>query len=157
MAQLASTPQLRTDGDARTAADRPRAGRRTASAHRRWHRCYGVLGETAPDVDDPALLRAFFELIAWGREEGGLLAYHDRSDGGLVTTLLEMAFAGRCGLAVELDGLRRDALAQLFAEEAGAVVQVPTARLAAVARPRRRPGPGRRTVTSWVRRLPVTR
>jgi phosphoribosylformylglycinamidine synthase len=126
--QLASTPQLRTDGDARLllidlGLAQDRLG---ASALAQVH---GVLGETAPDVDDPALLRAFFELIKWGREEGGLLAYHDRSDGGLVTTLLEMAFAGRCGLAVELDE-RRDALAQLFAEEAGAVVQVPTARLA---------------------------
>jgi phosphoribosylformylglycinamidine synthase len=126
--QLASTPQLRTDGDARLllidlGLAQDRLG---ASALAQVH---GVLGETAPDVDDPALLRAFFELIKWGREEGGLLAYHDRSDGGLVTTLLEMAFAGRCGLAVELDE-RRDALAQLFAEEAGAVVQVPAARLA---------------------------
>src|SRR5699024_5763241 len=56
--------------------------------------------------------------------EGRLLAYHDRSDGGLLATLAEMAFAGHVGLDVKLDDLGADAIATLFAEELGAVVQV---------------------------------
>jgi phosphoribosylformylglycinamidine synthase len=90
---------------------------------------YGVLGELAPDIDDPELLKAFVELMRWGREHGDALAYHDRSDGGLVVTLLEMAFAGRCGFAVQLPATG-DPLARLFSEEAGGVIQVPTSRVA---------------------------
>ena len=56
--------------------------------------------------------------------DGLMLAYHDRSDGGLFVTLCEMAFAGRCGLEVDLAGLARDDLAVLFNEELGAVLQV---------------------------------
>jgi len=52
------------------------------------------------------------------------LAYHDRSDGGLLVTLLEMAFAGRCGLQVELDIAPEQANARLFSEEVGVVMQV---------------------------------
>ena len=91
---------------------------------------YGELGDSAPDIDDPTDLAAFFELLAWGRGSGDVLAYHDRSDGGVLVTLLEMAFAGRCGLDLELadaDETRR----ALFAEEAGAVLQIPAARLPA--------------------------
>ena len=53
-----------------------------------------------------------------------LRAYHDRSDGGLLVTLLEMAFAGHCGLDIALPAARGAALAQLFAEEPGVVVQI---------------------------------
>ena len=85
---------------------------------------YGASGAEAPDLDDPARLRGFFaavqELLAAGR----LLAYHDRSDGGLFVTLAEMAFASHCGLDVHLDALTGDPLALLFTEEAGAVLQV---------------------------------
>ena len=85
---------------------------------------YGESGDQAPDVEDPGLLKRFFaaiqELLATER----LLAYHDRSDGGLFVTLAEMAFAGHCGLDVHLDGLAGDTLALLFAEEPGAVLQV---------------------------------
>ncbi len=59
-----------------------------------------------------------------------MLAYHDRSDGGLLVTLLEMAFAGHCGLEVDL-GTAGDPLAECFAEELGACLQVPAARAAA--------------------------
>ncbi|EIC19556.1 phosphoribosylformylglycinamidine synthase [Thiorhodovibrio frisius] len=91
---------------------------------------YEQLGERGPDVDDPALLRGFFAAIQQLNQEGLLLAYHDRSDGGLLVTLCEMAFAGRCGLDIDLsDWLGPGAhdselLAALFAEELGAVVQV---------------------------------
>jgi phosphoribosylformylglycinamidine synthase len=85
---------------------------------------YRQLGDTAPDVDDPALLRALFESVQELNADGLLLAYHDRSDGGLFTTLCEMAFAGRCGLEIDLAGLAADDLAALFNEELGVVLQV---------------------------------
>jgi phosphoribosylformylglycinamidine synthase len=59
---------------------------------------YGKLGQAAPDVDDAEDLKAFFAVIQGLNADGHLLAYHDRSDGGLLTTVLEMAFAGHCGL-----------------------------------------------------------
>jgi phosphoribosylformylglycinamidine synthase len=82
------------------------------------------IGESVPDVDDPARLRGFFAAVQQLNAEDALLAYHDRSDGGLVVTLLEMAFAGGCGLDIELDALGEDVIAALFAEELGAVVQL---------------------------------
>ena len=85
---------------------------------------YGRLGTKAPDVDDPKTLRSFFDAVQELSEKGLLLAYHDRSDGGLFATLTEMAFAGRCGFDVRLDALGSDPLAALFAEELGAVIQV---------------------------------
>ena len=85
---------------------------------------HGQLGDIAPDLDDPTRLAAFFAQIAGLITEGRLLAYHDVSDGGLFSTLCEMAFASRCGLDIALDGIRGDPLAVLFAEEPGAVVQV---------------------------------
>jgi len=85
---------------------------------------YGVSGDTAPDVDDPALLRAFIAAIGELNRAGLLLAYHDRSDGGLLATLCEMAFAGGTGIAVNLPATASNALAALFSEELGAVVQV---------------------------------
>jgi phosphoribosylformylglycinamidine synthase len=85
---------------------------------------HGSVGEAPPDLDDPALLKAFFGAIQELNGEGLLLAYHDRSDGGLIVTLLEMAFASSAGLSISLDTLGVDALAALFSEELGAVIQV---------------------------------
>ncbi|MGH8516623.1 MAG: phosphoribosylformylglycinamidine synthase, partial [Panacagrimonas sp.] len=80
---------------------------------------HSQLGETPPDLDDPARLKAAFELVQRWNGEGRVLAYHDRSDGGLLVTLCEMAFAGHCGLrAGGLDW------AGWFAEELGMVLQV---------------------------------
>jgi phosphoribosylformylglycinamidine synthase len=90
---------------------------------------YGVIGETPPDVDDPSRLAALVRLLIEGRDAGGVLAYHDRSDGGLVVTLLEMAFAGRCGLDVTLPA-SADAIGQLFSEEVGVVLQLRESALA---------------------------
>ena len=108
----------------------------------------GQLGNSVPDVDAPEDLKGFFNAIQQLNKEGKLLAYHDRSDGGLFATLVEMAFAGRAGLSVNLDMLtlgeegaidhgdaknwagqvaeRRNelTLAALFNEELGAVIQV---------------------------------
>lgn len=85
---------------------------------------YKQLGDQCPDVDSPTQLKAFFNAVQVLVAERKLLAYHDRSDGGLFTTLAEMAFAGKTGLTVALDQLGHDDLAVLFAEELGAVIQV---------------------------------
>ena len=89
---------------------------------------YGKTGEEAPDVDNAALLKCFFEGIQELNSEGALLAYHDRSDGGLFATLVEMAFAARCGLKIHLETLMGNSdegvLHALFSEELGAVIQV---------------------------------
>ena len=81
------------------------------------------LGSDVPDVSAQDLV-ALFELLKVLKQREWVLAYHDRSDGGLLITLLEMAFAGRCGLDVDLAIDRKDAAARLFSEEVGAVVQV---------------------------------
>jgi phosphoribosylformylglycinamidine synthase len=84
----------------------------------------GQLGDMVPDVERPDDLRACFDLVQSFLASRKLLAYHDRSDGGLLVTLLEMAFAGRCGFSVELENDAGDSLPVLFSEEAGAVVQL---------------------------------
>ncbi len=88
---------------------------------------YGQLGNVAPDLDDAPGFSGFFAAVQAMHEQHKLLAYHDRADGGLFVTLAEMAFASRCGLAIDLDELPGDALAALFNEELGAVLQVATA------------------------------
>jgi phosphoribosylformylglycinamidine synthase len=88
---------------------------------------HGKLGRVAPDVDDAEDLKAFFAVIQGLNADGLLLAYHDRSDGGLLVTTLEMAFAGHCGLNLYLDSLAEtsaELAAILFNEELGAVIQV---------------------------------
>jgi phosphoribosylformylglycinamidine synthase len=108
---------------------------------------YGELGDECPDVDEPERLKTFFSLMQRLNNEGVLLAYHDRSDGGLFATLAEMSFAGRCGVDLDVDELRYHRLhidimddvveapdprepytsrlfGILFNEELGAVIQV---------------------------------
>ena len=90
--------------------------------------CYDAFGGPCPDLDDPARLRAFFELVRDAREAGLLRAYHDRSDGGTFATLCEMAFCSHRGLDIDLDGWGEDRIEDvmrtLFSEELGAVVQI---------------------------------
>jgi len=81
------------------------------------------IGETPADLDDPETLKDFFETVQSLNRDSLVLAYHDRSDGGLLVTLCEMAFAGHSGLDVSLDRLDGDPLAVLFSEELGAVIQ----------------------------------
>ncbi len=86
-------------------------------------------GTEAPDVDDPGDLKAFWNAIQQLGRERKLLAYHDRSDGGLLATALEMAFAGHTGVDLDLpagprQGSVPSAFAQLFNEELGAVIQI---------------------------------
>ena len=83
---------------------------------------YQQVGTQTPDVDDATVLKNGFLAVQALNEQGLIQAYHDRSDGGLITSALEMAFAGRCGLDLSLQA--DDALAALFNEELGALIQV---------------------------------
>jgi phosphoribosylformylglycinamidine synthase len=83
---------------------------------------YNLTGGETPDTPEPAKLLAFFNAIQHLNREGKLLAYHDRSDGGLFVTLAEMAFAGRVGLEIDLPAT--SPLAALFSEELGGVIQI---------------------------------
>ena len=121
------TPQLRTDlGDTvlvliDLGRDRNRLGGSALA------QVYGQMGDVAPDVNAPGDLKDFFNAIQDLMARDRLLAYHDRSDGGLFATLLEMSFAGRTGIAIDLDklaGNRCMVLPALFNEELGAVIQV---------------------------------
>ena len=83
---------------------------------------YNQVGAQTPDVDDAALVKSGFQAMQLLVEQSLVAAYHDRSDGGLIVSLLEMAFAGRCGLEINCSG---DApLATLFNEELGMIFQV---------------------------------
>lgn len=93
---------------------------------------YRQLGQHAADVRDVEQLGQFFKVMQTLVAEQKLLAYHDRSDGGLLVTLAEMAFAGHCAIDIDISALGRDNLAILFNEELGAVIQVETAALAEV-------------------------
>ena len=86
---------------------------------------YEQMGGVVPDVDDPLLLKHTFLAIQYLLRNGWITSYHDRSDGGLIITLLEMAFAGRVGLDVNLSYLPgADPLSMLFSEELGVVLQI---------------------------------
>lgn len=88
-----------------------------------------MMGEQSPDLDNANLFKAFFNTLQQLNEAGKLMAYHDRSDGGLWATLNEMIFAGRCGATIDIQG---NALSALFNEELGAVIQVSKTNEAAV-------------------------
>ena len=83
---------------------------------------FGQVGDRSPDLDDPELLTRTFNAVQDLVSDELLLAGHDRSDGGLVTTLLEMAFAGNCGIDIDL-GKQSDTIASLFSEELGLVIE----------------------------------
>ncbi|MBA4381967.1 MAG: phosphoribosylformylglycinamidine synthase [Sideroxydans sp.] len=91
---------------------------------------YKQVGDVAPDVDDAKKLKAFFDLIQRMNRDGKLLAYHDRSDGGMLAALCEMSFASHIGLDIRVDECKGDDLGILFNEELGALVQVRRADLA---------------------------
>jgi phosphoribosylformylglycinamidine synthase len=81
---------------------------------------FNQIGNSTPDLDDPKLFANFFSVINQLNKEGLIVAYHDRSDGGAIITLLEMAFASHCGLDIESS----EPLSELFNEELGCVIQV---------------------------------
>jgi phosphoribosylformylglycinamidine synthase len=94
-----------------------------------WAQVHLQSGGSPADLDSPGLLSALFAALRELKDQGLILAYHDRSDGGLLVTLLEMAFAAHCGLRIDL-GAEVDTIAACFSEELGAVIQVPQARIA---------------------------
>ncbi|MGK0442552.1 MAG: phosphoribosylformylglycinamidine synthase [Pseudohongiellaceae bacterium] len=85
---------------------------------------YNQIGSNPADVDNAEHLKGFFKAMQKVLDKEWGIAYHDRSDGGLFTTICEMAFAGHCGVNVDLSGLAKDDLSVLFNEELGAVLQV---------------------------------
>ncbi len=116
------TPQLRTDkGDTSLVLIDLGQGKNRLGGSA-LAQVYKQLGKVAPDLDSPELLKGMFNAIQTLLAQGKLLAYHDRSDGGLFTTVTEMAFAGNTGVNLELGAA--DTLAQLFNEELGGVIQV---------------------------------
>ncbi|MCD6040632.1 MAG: phosphoribosylformylglycinamidine synthase [Burkholderiales bacterium] len=144
--RAALTPQLRTDaGDTELILVDLGQGRNRLGGSI-LAQVYSRLGDESPDLDDPALLKGLFSFLEKQRDL--LLAYHDRSDGGLFAAVCEMAFAGHCGVTLTLDGIAFDAVAEdvdafkrdaeeqlagrmkdlalaaLFNEELGAVLQV---------------------------------
>lgn len=126
------TPQLRTDKGASSLLliDLGQGENRLGASC--LAQVYKQLGQTTPDLASPELLANFFNAMQQLTHEQKLLAYHDRSDGGLLVTLAEMAFAGKAGWNVDVSALGNDNLAVLFSEELGAVVQVADSELAHV-------------------------
>ncbi len=93
---------------------------------------HGELGAVPPDLDRPELLQGFAAGLHAARGRGLVLAYHDVSDGGVFATLVEMAFASRCGMDIALPVDAQGFAGSLFAEEAGAVIQVPASQSSVV-------------------------
>lgn len=126
------TPQLRTDkGDNALLLIDLGAGHNALGATA-LTQVYRQLGDKPADVRDVQQLAGFFNAMQRLVADQALLAYHDRSDGGLLVTLAEMAFAGHCGVQADIQALGDDTLAALFNEELGAVIQVRAEQQAAV-------------------------
>ena len=117
------TPQLRTDqGDSDLILiDLGKGNNRMAASA--LAQVYSQVGHHAPDIKDTSSLIAFFNSIQTLNNDQLIMAYHDRSDGGLLATLSEMAFAGHTGITLKLDDVGHDPLTALFNEELGAVIQ----------------------------------
>ncbi len=123
------TPQLHTQGDTDLILiDLGRGKNRLGGSC--LAQVYQQLGNEAPDLDDAEDLKALFAVVQGLHRDGLLLAYHDRSDGGLLVALAEMCFAGRCGLSVKLDSClqnssdEQELVSVLFNEELGVLLQV---------------------------------
>lgn len=125
------TPQLQTgEGDTRLLLIDLGNGKNRLGATA-LAQVYNQLGDACADVDSATQLKAFFDQIQALLQDGKLLAYHDRSDGGLLATLSEMVFAGHVGVSVDIAALG-DVIPALFSEELGAVIQVRAADAAAI-------------------------
>lgn len=116
------TPQLVTDDNVLLLIDLGEG--RNALGATALAQVYRQLGDEAADVRSPERLKGFWNAMQQLVADRKLLAWHDRSDGGLLVTLAEMAFAGHCGVEVDIAALGDDRLAALFNEELGGVIQV---------------------------------
>ena len=126
------TPMLRTDcGDTELLLIDLGAGKNRLAGSALCQ-VYDETGRESPDVDEPAHLKALFEALQTLIDRQLALAWHDRSDGGLFVTLAEMAFAGNCGVRVQIGSLPPDVIATLFNEEPGGVIQFRTSQYAEV-------------------------
>ncbi|CAI2175924.1 3036_t:CDS:1 [Funneliformis geosporum] len=123
------TPQLRTDLQENTilvfldiASGKQRMGGSAIA------QVYKQIGDEVPDVESPDIIKSFFETIQSIRQDDNeiVLSYHDRSDGGLFTTIVEMAFAGHVGISINISSIVQndDVISALFNEELGAVIQI---------------------------------
>jgi phosphoribosylformylglycinamidine synthase len=121
------TPQLRTDKGATDLILVDLGNGKNRLGGSILAQVYNQMGDVPADLDSGAQLKGFFDAMQACIKHDEILAYHDRSDGGLFATLAEMAFAGHIGVEVDLECLGDDLLAVLFAEEAGAVLQVASA------------------------------
>lgn len=119
--RMSLTPQLRTDQHETDLILIDLGGGKNRLGGSALAQVFNQLGESVPDLDNAERLKTFFRSIQLLIEADLILAYHDRSDGGLFTTLCEMALAGRTGLDITLE---KASLATLFCEELGAVIQV---------------------------------
>ena len=129
------TPQLRSDlGETTILVFFDLAGGKERLGGSALAQVFNETGSECPDVEDPALIKSFFTGCQDIRKQhpGLVLAYHDRSDGGLFTTLVEMCFAGHVGADISLDGIK-DPVSTLFNEELGAVMQVRESQLGLLA------------------------
>ena len=126
--ELTWTPQLRSDVTDTILVFFDLAKGRQRLGGSSLAQVYKQIGHEAPNVEDPTLLRSFFTACNRMKQyhSDTILAYHDRSDGGLFTTLAEMCFAGRVGAEISLDSFspHDDPITSLFNEELGAVVQI---------------------------------
>jgi phosphoribosylformylglycinamidine synthase len=120
--QLAVTPELRGDGCELWLVDLGGGNHRLGGSC--LAQVYGQLGDEPPDLDEPARLAAVFAAVQVMVAERKLTAYHDRSDGGLIVSALEMAFASGRGLALDVTAVAADPFAALFSEELGAIIEI---------------------------------
>jgi phosphoribosylformylglycinamidine synthase len=120
--RLAVTPELRGGGRALLLVDLGGGHNRLGGSC--LAQVYGQLGDTPPDLDDPHRLTGVYGVLQELVAERKLSAYHDRSDGGLIVTALEMAFAAGLGLELDVAPVAGDPFAALFSEELGAIVEV---------------------------------
>lgn len=116
------TPQLVTEDNALLLIDLGKG--HNALGATALSQVWRQLGDKPADVRDVAQLKGFYDAMQALVADRKLLAWHDRSDGGLLVTLAEMAFAGHCGIEADISSLGSDALAALFNEELGGVIQV---------------------------------
>lgn len=117
------TPELRTDEETRLVAiDLSKGKNRLGGSC--LAQVYKQLGNETPDVDDALTLKGFFNAMQALVRDETLIAYHDISDGGLFTTVCEMAFAGHTGVDIDISKLNGDNVSVLFNEELGAVIQI---------------------------------
>ncbi|XNS78887.1 phosphoribosylformylglycinamidine synthase [Vibrio cyclitrophicus] len=118
------TPQLRTDKGNTSLVLIDLGNGKNRMGATALAQVYKQLGDKPADVDNAAQLKGFYEGVQALVANDQVVAYHDKGDGGLFVTLAEMAFAGHCGVNADISALGEDALAALFNEELGAVIQV---------------------------------